>query len=70
MHSTEGLRGGSHRRPRILKYVLVALLLAAIAEPIAMYLNLSREKENRRAAVELTIEAAAPMDGGSPAAAR
>jgi hypothetical protein len=56
MHSTE-VR--PHRRPRIWRIVIVALLVAAISEPIIMYLTLAREKEKRRAAAELTIETTA-----------
>jgi hypothetical protein len=57
MHSTEGLRSGSHRRPRIWRFVILAVLIAAIGEPIVMYLTLAREKEQRRTAAELTINA-------------
>jgi hypothetical protein len=55
MHSTEGFRGGTHRRPRIWRIVVLAVLIAAIGEPIIMYLTLAREKEQRRAAAELTF---------------
>ena len=50
MHSTEGLRRAPHRRPRIWKIVIIAVLLAAIGEPIVMYRILVLEKEKRQAA--------------------
>ena len=53
MHSTQSLRTGPRRRPRIWRIVIVAVLVAAIAEPIVMYLALAREKEQRRIASEL-----------------
>ena len=55
MHSTEGLRSGTRRRPRIWRIVVLAVLIAAIGEPIVMYLALAREKERRQAATELTF---------------
>ena len=55
MHSTEGLQGGTHRRPRIWRIVILAVVIAAIGEPTVMYLALAREKEQRRAAAELTF---------------
>jgi len=55
MHSTESLRGGAHRRPRIWRIVVLAVVIAAIGEPTVMYLALAREKEQRRAAAELTF---------------
>ena len=59
MHSSEGLRGGPHRRPRIWTILVVSLLIGVIAEPIIMYWTLVREKEQRRTAAELTIQAKA-----------
>jgi hypothetical protein len=59
MHSTEGLRAGPHRRPRIWTILVVSLLVGVIAEPLIMYRTLVREKEQRRAAAELTIPARA-----------
>jgi hypothetical protein len=59
MHSTEGLRGGPHRRPRIWTILVVSVLIAFIAEPIVMYHTLVRQKEQRRAAAELAIQAKA-----------
>ncbi|MGA2639353.1 MAG: hypothetical protein ABSG21_00455 [Spirochaetia bacterium] len=56
MHSTEGLQRGPTRRARIWRFVVVTLLIAAIGEPIVMYLTLVREKEKRRAAAEITLE--------------
>ena len=44
MHSTEGLRGAPHRRTRIWRIVIVTLLIAAVGEPIVMYLTLVRGK--------------------------
>ncbi len=35
--------------------MLVALLIAVISEPLIMYHALSREKEKRRAAAEMSI---------------
>jgi hypothetical protein len=70
MHSTEGLRGGTHRRPRIWRIVIVTLLIAAIGEPIVMYLTLVREKEKRRAAAELTIETKAARNSTARAMVR
>jgi hypothetical protein len=59
MHSTEGLRGGPHRRPHIWTILVVSVLIALIAEPIVMYRTLVRQKEQRRAAAELTVPAKA-----------
>jgi hypothetical protein len=56
MDSTEGLRGGLHRRPRIRTIFVVLVLAALITEPIVMYRVLVRQKEQRRAAAELTIQ--------------
>jgi hypothetical protein len=55
MHSTEGLRGGPHRRPRIRTILVVLVLAALITEPIIMYRVLVRQKEQRRAAAELAM---------------
>jgi hypothetical protein len=60
MHSTESLRSPTHRRPRIWRIVVLAVVIAAIGEPTIMYLALAREKEQRRAAAEITF--------GTPAA--
>ena len=59
MRSTEGLQGGPRRRARIWRVVVATLLIAAIGEPIVMYLTLVREKEKRRAAAEITLERSA-----------
>ncbi len=59
MDSMEGLRRAPHRRPRIWKIVVIAVLLAAIGEPIVMYRILVQEKEKRQAAAGLVIPAAA-----------
>ena len=56
MHSTEGLRGVPHQRPRIWTILVVSVLIALIAEPIVMYWTLVREKEQRRVAAELAIQ--------------
>ena len=65
MHSTEGLRGGPRRRPRIWRIVIVALIAAAILEPLIMYRTLARQKEMRRAAAELTLERTAAHRGAA-----
>jgi hypothetical protein len=39
--------------------VIVALISAAILEPLIMYRTLARQKEMRRAAAELTLEGTA-----------
>jgi len=70
MHSTEGLQGGPNRRPRIWRIMIVTLLIAAIGEPIVMYLTLVREKEKRRTAAELTLETTAARGSTTRAAAR
>jgi hypothetical protein len=59
MHSTEGLQRAPHRRPRIWKIVIVAVLLAAIGEPIVMYRMLVLQREQRQAAAGLVIPAMA-----------
>jgi hypothetical protein len=59
MHSTEGLRRAPHRRPRIWKIVIIAVLIAAIGEPIVMYRMLVLQKEKRQAAAGLVIPAMA-----------
>ncbi|HET6452266.1 MAG TPA: hypothetical protein VFI08_13190 [Spirochaetia bacterium] len=55
MHSTEGLRPAAARRPRVWKIVIVAVLIAAIGEPLVMYRLLALQKEKRQAAAELTL---------------
>jgi hypothetical protein len=58
MHSTEGLHSAPHRRGRIWRIVIVAVLLALIAEPLFMYRMLVAQKEKRQAATALTLPAA------------
>jgi hypothetical protein len=48
--------------------VIVAVLVAAIGEPIVMYLALAREKEQRRAASELSFGVTAVRTGDTKAA--
>jgi len=45
---------------------VVSLLIGAIAEPVIMYWTLVRQKEQRRAAAELTIQAEAERSPASP----
>jgi len=59
MHSTDGFQRSPHRRLRIWKIVLAAVLLAAIAEPLVMYRMLEAQKEKRQAAAGLVIPAMA-----------
>jgi hypothetical protein len=68
MRSTEGLQVEQRRRPRIWRIVVVTVLIVAISEPIVMYLSLAREKEKRRAAAELTIDATAARTSSARAA--
>jgi hypothetical protein len=68
MHSTESLRAGTHRRPRIWRIVVLAVLIAAVGEPIIMYLTLAREKEQRRAAAELPFGTASALNVSAKAA--
>lgn len=58
MHSTEGLCATPHRRMRIWKIVVIAVLLAAFGEPLFMYHILVVQKEKRQAAIELALPAA------------
>jgi hypothetical protein len=66
----EGLQRTPHRRTRIWRIVIVTLLVAAIGEPIVMYLTLVREKERRQAAAELTLQATAVRSSSPQAAVR
>jgi hypothetical protein len=59
MHSTDGFQRAPHRRPRIWKIVIIAVLVAAIGEPIIMYHMLILQKEKRLAAAGLVIPAMA-----------
>lgn len=59
MHSSERLQRTPHRRPRIWKIVVIAVLVAAIGEPIVMYRMLVLQKEKRQAAAGLVIPAMA-----------
>jgi hypothetical protein len=68
MHSTEGLHGRPQRRSRVWRIVIVAILAAAIGEPIVMYLSLAREKEQRRTASELSFGVSTARAGDSQAA--
>ncbi|MGO9309052.1 MAG: hypothetical protein ACLQDL_08525 [Spirochaetia bacterium] len=70
MHSTESLRGAPRRRTRLWRIVIVTLLVTAVGEPIVMYLTLVREKEQRRAAAELTLRAKAARGGSARALVR
>ncbi len=64
MHSTDSFQRGPHRRPRIWKIVVLAVLLAAIAEPLVMYRMLVAQKEKREAAAGLVIPAMAHKPAG------
>jgi hypothetical protein len=59
MHSWESIHGGRHRRPRIGTILVVAVLVALVVEPIVMYRTLVSQKEQRRAAAELTMPTSA-----------
>lgn len=59
MDSTEGLQRTPHRRPRIWKIVIIAVLVAAVGEPVVMYRMLVLQKEKRQAAAGLVIPAMA-----------
>ncbi len=61
MHATTdfGAQPQRRRRPRVGRYVLIAIALFVVIEPIVMYRSLAREREQRRAAlqqVELHME--------------
>jgi hypothetical protein len=49
---------------------MVTLLIAVVGEPLVMYLTLVREKEQRRAAAELTLETTSARNSSPGAAAR
>jgi hypothetical protein len=57
-HSTRNGR----RRP-ILRFVIIALLLAALIEPLIMYRSLMRERAERRALTEATLPGPSATDG-------
>ena len=61
MHSTEGFRSVPHRRGRIWRIVIVAVLIGAIGEPLFMYHMLILQKEKRQAAEALALPAAAHL---------
>ncbi len=58
MHTTHSIGRAPNRR-RIWRYVIIAVLLAAIVEPLVMYRMLAAQKEKRQAAAELVIPAMA-----------
>jgi hypothetical protein len=58
VHSgTTRSRQGGRRRP-VLRWVIIALLLAALIEPLIMYRSLMRERAERRAPAEITLQGA------------
>jgi hypothetical protein len=58
-----GARTG-RRRP-ILRVVIIALLLAALVEPLVMYRSLMRERAERRALTEITLRSPSSADDGA-----
>jgi hypothetical protein len=60
-----GHRARIGRRRPILRFVILALLLAALMEPLVMYLSLMRERAERRANVELSLRSPPLADGGA-----
>jgi hypothetical protein len=60
-----GHRAWTGRRRPILRLVILALLLAALIEPLVMYRSLMRERAERRALVELTLQSPPSTDGGA-----
>ncbi len=59
MHSTDRLQRTPARRPRVWKIVLVAVVLAAVAEPLVMYRVLVAQREQRQEAAALAVPAVA-----------
>ncbi len=59
MSSSESIHGGRHRGPRIGTILVIVVLIALVVEPIVMYRTLVSQKEQRRAAAELTMPARA-----------
>jgi hypothetical protein len=57
-----GTRTG-RRRP-ILRFVIIALIMAALIEPLVMYRFLQRERAERRALTEATLPGPSTTDGG------
>ena len=60
-----GHRAGIGRRRPILRFVIVALLLTALIEPLVMYRSLMRERAERRAITEATLQTPSSTDGGA-----
>ena len=59
MQSADSFQRAPQRRPRIWKFVLVAVVLAALVEPLVMYRILEAQRERRQEAAGLVIPAAA-----------
>jgi len=59
MHPVNHLQRAPQRRARIWKIVIIAVLIAAIGEPLVMYRVLAMEKEKRQAASGLMFPAVA-----------
>ena len=60
-----GHGAGNGRRRPILRFVIVALLLTALIEPLVMYRSLMRERAERRAITEATLQTPSSTDGGA-----
>jgi len=59
MHSTDHVQRTPPRRLRVWKIVLVAVVLAAVVEPLVMYRVLVAQREQRQQAAALVMPAVA-----------
>jgi hypothetical protein len=53
----------ARRRRPVLRWVIIALLVAALVEPLVMYRSLMRERAERRA--EVTLQSPPSTDDGA-----
>jgi hypothetical protein len=52
MHTTAGIGDGTRKRRPIRRIVIVAIMLAALIEPLVMYVALTHERAQRRAVAD------------------
>ena len=59
---------GRTRRHPVLRIVIIAVLLLAIAEPLVMYRSLMRERDQRQQALAQTLQSESDMPASGDAA--
>jgi len=63
MHTTVRIGDGTRKRRPIRRIVIVAILLAALIEPLIMYKALMNERAQRRAIVNSSLASPALISG-------